>query len=143
VEIKLITTASPIYEKMLDLRDEVLRKPIGLTLDRARLAGESSDFLIVMEIEGQVKGCVILTPASGNTLKLRQMAVAAELQGKGYGSRILSWAENLGRQHQFQSIEMHARKYAVPFYEKAGYRAFGEEFTEVGIPHCKMKKNLF
>jgi predicted GNAT family N-acyltransferase len=37
---------------------------------------------------------------------------------------------------------MHARKTAVPFYERIGYQVAGEEFLEVGIPHYEMRKLL-
>jgi predicted GNAT family N-acyltransferase len=37
---------------------------------------------------------------------------------------------------------MHARKSAVGFYEKFGYRISGNEFIEVSIPHIVMEKKL-
>jgi predicted GNAT family N-acyltransferase len=37
---------------------------------------------------------------------------------------------------------MHARKNAVGFYEKMGYRVKGPEFLEVSIPHYEMEKEL-
>jgi len=40
----------------------------------------------------------------------------------------------------YKRIYLHAREYAVPFYEALGYHTFGEEFTEVGIPHRHMQK---
>jgi predicted GNAT family N-acyltransferase len=37
---------------------------------------------------------------------------------------------------------MHARKTAVGFYEKLGYKRIGNEFLEVTIPHYAMEKAL-
>jgi predicted GNAT family N-acyltransferase len=37
---------------------------------------------------------------------------------------------------------MHARKDAIGFYEKQGYKISGDEFTEVTIPHFVMEKKL-
>jgi predicted GNAT family N-acyltransferase len=37
---------------------------------------------------------------------------------------------------------MHARKNAVGFYEKMGYKVRGEEFQEVSIAHYEMEKEL-
>jgi predicted GNAT family N-acyltransferase len=37
---------------------------------------------------------------------------------------------------------MHARKTALGFYEKLGYKAQGEEFEEVTIAHYVMEKAL-
>ena len=42
----------------------------------------------------------------------------------------------------FTDLSLHARKSAVGFYEKLGYEAVGEEFTEITIPHRKMVKRL-
>lgn len=37
---------------------------------------------------------------------------------------------------------LHAREYAIPFYEKSGYLAISELYTEVGLPHRTMSKKL-
>ncbi len=37
---------------------------------------------------------------------------------------------------------MHARKTAVGFYEKLGYKVTGKEFVEITIPHVVMEKKL-
>jgi predicted GNAT family N-acyltransferase len=37
---------------------------------------------------------------------------------------------------------MHARKNAIGFYEKMGYKVKGEEFEEITIPHYVMEKQL-
>jgi predicted GNAT family N-acyltransferase len=37
---------------------------------------------------------------------------------------------------------MHARKNAIGFYEKMGYKSSGQEFEEVTIPHFVMEKAL-
>ncbi|MEJ7682070.1 MAG: GNAT family N-acetyltransferase [Segetibacter sp.] len=37
---------------------------------------------------------------------------------------------------------MHARKSAVGFYEKLGYKIVGDEFLELNIPHYIMEKQL-
>jgi predicted GNAT family N-acyltransferase len=39
-------------------------------------------------------------------------------------------------------VFLHAQVQALPFYEKAGFRAEGEVFDEAGIPHRRMRKAL-
>lgn len=130
------------YKKMLRLRDDVLRKPLGIELDLSKLGNEETDFLIGCFEEEEIMGCVILSPLSETELKLRQMAVAIELQGAGLGTEIMAWAEEFARFKGYKKIIMNARKYAIPFYEKMGYTVYGNEFTEVSIPHFKMEKEL-
>ena len=50
------------------------------------------------------------------------MAVNNNLQGKGIGASIMSFAENLARDKGFNKLIMHARKTAIGFYEKFGYK---------------------
>jgi predicted GNAT family N-acyltransferase len=133
---------SPEYRQMLVLRDEVLRKPLGISLDLSKLGSDESDFLIGCFEEDIIIGCVILTPINDKELKLRQMAVKKDLQGSGIGSEIVNWSEDFARYKGFKKMVMNARKYAIPFYEKLGYSVYGDEFTEVGIPHFKMTKDL-
>jgi predicted GNAT family N-acyltransferase len=54
----------------------------------------------------------------------------------------MQFAENLARDHGYKVLTMHARKNAVGFYEKMGYRVKGSEFQEVSIPHYEMEKQL-
>ncbi|MES1182016.1 MAG: GNAT family N-acetyltransferase [Flavobacterium sp.] len=75
-------------------------------------------------------------------MRLRQMAVLNDLQGKGVGRALMQFAENIARDHGYKTITMHARKHALGFYEKMGYKAKGNEFTEITIPHFVMEKQL-
>ena len=77
------------------------------------------------------------------TIRLRQMAVLNDLQGKGIGKALMQFAENLARDRGYQKITMHARKNAAGFYEKLGYKVISEEFTEITIPHYLMEKSLY
>ena len=54
----------------------------------------------------------------------------------------MQFAENLARDRGYKRISMHARKNALGFYEKMGYRRIGEEFEEITIPHYVMAKEL-
>ena len=70
------------------------------------------------------------------------MAVLNDLQGKGIGRAIMHFAENIARDRGYSILSMHARKNAIGFYEKMGYKVTGDEFTEVTIPHYVMEKKL-
>ena len=71
---------------------------------------------------------------------MRQLAVAAELQGQGIGTALVEFAEALAREIGYRRMILHARETAVPFYEKQGYSIIGEGFEEVTIPHWAMEK---
>ena len=70
------------------------------------------------------------------------MAVQNNLQGKGIGASLMNFAETLARDKGYKKLVMHARKNAMGFYEKLGYKATGNEFEEVTLPHYVMEKKL-
>jgi predicted GNAT family N-acyltransferase len=127
---------------MIELRMDVLRKPLGLTYTADDLAKDEFDFLLVVFSENEIIACCILHQVNKNTFKLRQMAVANSLQKNGVGQGLIQFAEQFALQKNVNKIEMNARKYAVGFYEKLGYNIIDNEFLEVGIPHFKMEKSL-
>jgi hypothetical protein len=73
---------------------------------------------------------------------MRQVAVATSAQGKGVGSALVQYAELVAMQNGFDSMLLHARASAVPFYLRLEYAIVGDLFEEVGIPHYKMTKQL-
>jgi len=127
---------------MCRLRDEVLRKPIGLRLTEAETLRDENDILLAGMKDGEVITCCILTKKDSDTVQLRQMAVAFDYQQKGLGKELLRFAEETAREKHYSSMRMYARKTAAGFYEKSGYAVVGEEFTEVGIPHYEMVKRI-
>jgi ribosomal protein S18 acetylase RimI-like enzyme len=140
--IKLIDHGSADYSQMVSLRQILLRKPLGLTLNDNELKAEKNDILIGCFDDDKLEGCCLLTETGTGILRLRQMAVISGLQGKGIGRALLQFAENIARDMGYKKITMHARKTASGFYEKLGYKITSEEFEEVSIPHYFMEKNL-
>ncbi len=140
MNLKIIKYRSQEYESMCELRDDVLRKPIGLKLTEEETQKDSGDILFACMDHERVIGCCILTPLGSETGKLRQMAVSTQYQGQGIGRKVLHFAEQYAWEQGYKILVLHARKIAVGFYEKEGYKINGDEFIEVGIPHFKMNK---
>ena len=140
--IKQIDHNSKEYELMVQLRYEILRKPLELEFNKEDLEKEKDDILIGAFDEERLLGCCVLTPLSQKEIKLRQMAVQNNLQGKGIGASLVNYAENISRDKGYESISMHARTTAMGFYKSLGYKTSGDEFMEVSIPHYKMQKKL-
>lgn len=130
------------YEQMVKLRDEILRRPLGLHFTEDDLEPDKKDILIGAFDDGRIMGCCILRDEGNNTIRLRQMAVRNNQQGKGLGQQIMRFAETLARDKGYRILSMHARDTALGFYEKQGYKVVGDGFMEVTIPHHKMEKFL-
>jgi predicted GNAT family N-acyltransferase len=140
--LKIIDYGTPQYQQMLDLRDEILRKPLGLHFSHDELEKEKNNLHIAAYEDDQMLGCCMLVEEEPETVRLRQMAVINDLQGKGIGKALMQFAENLARDRGYKRITMHARKNALGFYEKMGYKQIGQEFQEITIPHFVMEKEL-
>lgn len=140
--LKIIDHNSKEYNQMVELRKQILRKPLGLDFSQEDLEKEKEDLLIAAYEDDDMLGCCILTEISPTTVRLRQMAVKAGLQGKGIGRVLMQFAENIARDIGYKKVCMHYRKTAAGFYERLGYTISGDEFTEVTIPHYNMEKQL-
>ncbi len=140
--LKIIDHGSPEYMQMLKLRDAILRKPLGLSISPEDVEKEKENMLIGAFEEDRMLGCCMLVKEQPDIVRLRQMAVLNDLQGKGIGRALMNFAENLARDSGYKIIRMHARHNSVGFYEKVGYRIKGDQFIEITIPHFIMEKEL-
>jgi GNAT superfamily N-acetyltransferase len=140
--LKIIDHGSTEYRQMIKLRDDILRKPLGLGFNPQELENEKDNMLIGAFEDEDMLGCCMLVEENPETVRLRQMAVLNDLQGKGIGRALMNFAENLARDRGYKILSMHARKNAIGFYEKMGYKVAGNEFTEITIPHYVMEKVL-
>lgn len=138
-----IDFGTPAYDEMIQLRDDILRKPLNLQFNIEDIEQEYKEIHLACYSEGMnLRGCLVLRPLEKGVVKMRQVAVAKKLQGKGIGTFLVNQSEMLSKSRGFKKMELNARDTAIPFYERLGYKKVGKEFTEVGISHFKMQKSL-
>lgn len=140
--LKQIDHGSEEYKQVVELRFSILREPLGLSFTKADLDSEKDHIHIAAYEEDELLACCMLIKIDKSTVQLRQMAVKKNLQRKGIGASLMSFSESLAKDKGFKRIIMHARKSAIGFYEKFGYKVKGDEFIEVNIPHFVMEKFL-
>lgn len=146
IALKLTTLVVPYgsdeYRAALDLRDRLLRQPLGLRFTEEELRQDRKDYHIVTKLDEQVIGCLILTPHEDGMIKMRQVAVDEQFQRQGVGQALVEDAEFFAREKSFKTIYCHARDTAVAFYEELGYHKVGNTFISVTIEHWRMEKEL-
>lgn len=141
--VQPIEFATPEFDEAVGLRYEVLRRPLGLEYSPEQLAAEYDQFhLAAFDAAGRIVGYLNLTPKDAGEVKMRQVAVAPDWQGRGVGLAMVQFAEQWAREKDFSLMTLHARLNAVPFYQKLDYEREGDPFEEVTIPHFYMKKTL-
>ena len=138
-----VTFATPLFDEMVELRNAVLRKPLGLEFYPEDIESEWDSFHLGAYSEtGVLLGCMVMKPLTDVEVKMRQVAVSPGMQGRGVGRQMVYFVENWAEQEGFSRIVLHARKEALSFYDKLDYHKEGAQFTEVGIPHFKMFKDI-
>lgn len=138
---RIIPYGSAEYKNAVRLRDEVLRKPLGLSLSPEELQIERDYFHVVGCQAGKVVATALLIP-EGTACKMRQVAVRDELRSTGIGSQMMRFCEGIAKEKGVKSLYCHARHTAVSFYLKNAYQVEGNPFEENTIPHVKMRKML-
>ena len=142
MEIRLFKQSDPEYLLSLILRYHILRIPLGLTFSKDDLAKDEDDVHIGIFDKDVILGSLILTDTGDGTIKMRQVAVDEKYQGQGLGQKLVEYADSYARDKGYKLIHCNARDVAKSFYLKQGYKVVGDEFTEVGIKHYYMEKEL-
>lgn len=142
ISVSYINTSSPKYQQVWTLREEILRKPLGLSLRNEDLSRDHIDTIFIAEDGDKVVGCLMMHHLNNDEIQLRAMAVYDSYQGKGVGRLLVEVAERFSAEKGYGTIVLHARKVAVGFYKSMNYTVTSDEFREVGIPHFMMEKRL-
>ncbi|UCD69425.1 MAG: GNAT family N-acetyltransferase [Betaproteobacteria bacterium] len=130
------------YRSARQLRESVLRRPLGLPLSEDDLRGEAGQLHFAMLADQELVACVTALPLSVTEARIRQTAVAPAYQRQGVASHMMRKVEAILAARGYTSLSLHARISAIGFYRKLGYAAVGKQFIEVTVPHQKMVKQL-
>lgn len=140
--VQTVTFGSPEYDEVVDLRYQVLRRPLGIEYVLEDLALEYKDVhFAAYTPDYELVGALLLNP-KGETAQMRQAAVHPNYQKKGVGHALVAAFETYAKQAGFERIQLAARATAIPFYEKLGYHCVSDTYACVGLPHKDMEKKL-
>ncbi|KAJ3449984.1 glucosamine 6-phosphate n-acetyltransferase [Anaeramoeba flamelloides] len=157
LKLKWIDEEDELFQQVLELRWKILREPLGMKrgTEHNDLDNKPYTFHIVAIVGEKVVGtCSLFYQEGSEDIKLFQMGVYDEWQGKGVGKKIvlqiLDALKNEQRikttnkllEKRLSKLKCHARAYASAFYEKLGFRKVGEMFVEVSIEHYNMEIEL-
>lgn len=142
LHFQIVEHGTTDYHRTVELRDEVLRRPLGIVFSPEQLDAERDDIHLACFRDDDLVACLVLTPKENGEIKMRQVAVAPGLQGTGIGRQLVEESERVARDHGFSRIVLNARETAIPFYRRLDYHTIGEQFFEVGIPHFQMWKRI-
>lgn len=112
MEIREVTNNKRDYIELLLLADEQ-EDMIDRYLDRGRM--------FVLD-DGGVKGECVVTDEGDGILEIKNIAVAPESQGKGYGRRLIEFVEReLTDGYRILQVGTGDSPLTVPFYKRCGF----------------------
>ena len=130
-----------VYEQAAAIRARVFVEeqgvPVELELDE--LDATADHFLALVEDEPMGAGRLL---RSGDIGILGRLAVLKQARGTGVGLALVKAIEDRAIELGLSAIELHSQTQACGFYERIGYRRYGEEDYDAGIPHVWMRKQL-
>lgn len=79
----------------------------------------------------------------GSKAKIQRVAVLKQGRSGGIGSKLMKFIlDDLRKTHDFKTAVLGSQTHAIGFYEKLGFKAFGPEYDDAGIPHRDMSITL-
>lgn len=93
---------------------------------------------LALDAGGNVLGTGRLLPDS----HIGRMAVRACARGRGVGAALLRALMDAARARGDREVVLSAQTHAIPFYERFGFIAEGEEYDDAGIAHRLMRRRL-
>ncbi|MEM9479830.1 MAG: GNAT family N-acetyltransferase [Verrucomicrobiota bacterium] len=139
---RVVEFGSGSYEDAWQLREELLRKPLGMRFTLETREADREKMHCVAEADDHVVAVVLVGTNEDGTAQAGSVAVQEDWQGKGVGLTLMKFAEQVAADKGAYRMTLDARVNVLGFYRKLGYRECGPEFEKVGIPHRRMEKLL-
>jgi len=140
--VTIVTNASE-REKCYTIRRLVFveEQQVPLELELDDYDDTATHFLATDTLTGQPSATARLLD-KGHTAKIGRVAVLQNLRGQGIGLRLMESVLSESKQRGYRDAVLDSQTYAIPFYERLGFVAEGEEFDDAGIPHYRMQRLL-
>ena len=131
------------WERYLLFRWEMLRKPLGMSMDSLADSIEKESFhLMGIDEDGNVIASGRVHFNTSDEAQIRYMAVDDNFKRQGIGSEIVIELEKYALSKKAVTITLNARENAISFYLSLGYSEVCPYQSDTGIPHKTMKKDL-
>ena len=97
---------------------------------------------LLARIDGRPVGTLRLRWIDDAVAKIERVAVLKQMRGRAVGAALMETALERLRGRGVRSARLHAQTYALDFYAKLGFEAYGDVFDEDGLPHRAMRLDL-
>lgn len=133
-----------MYRQTLILRDSVLKKPFGLSIDNQDLSLEQNNIFLGAIEDGRLVGTLNYYINESFVAQLCSFAVSPENQRSGIGKLLVTELLDELRVQKLAKCIVNARESALGFYKKLGFDINSGPFynDELGMNFFSMEINL-
>lgn len=139
MKVKKCTTAKELLLHY-KIRKEVFIDEQNVSFEEEFDLLEDTHIPYILYLNGNVVATSRL--ALSNKAKIERVAVLKEYRGKGLGKYLMEYLFTIIIISGYKEVHIGAQESALDFYEKLGFKKYGERYMDAGIPHYNMKKEL-
>ena len=126
-----------------NIRTKVFQEEQGVSVELEFDGLDADAIHFLAYIDNQAVGTTRIREIDSKTSKIERLAVLPQARNRGVGKQLMSAAlKAIAKQDRTIAI-VHAQEYITFLYQQLGFEAVGEKFSEAGILHVKMVKQLF
>jgi predicted GNAT family N-acyltransferase len=125
-----------------NIRTQVFQKEQGIAAELEFDGLDETAIHLLAYLNGEAVGTTRMREIDNHTSKIERLAVLPVARKQGVGRKLMIAAlEAIAQQNKSLAI-VHAQAYIASLYQQLGFEIVGEEFSEAGITHVKMIKQL-
>lgn len=137
MRIDFFDSSAAEFEFVKSIRTCVFTNEQGADADSEFDEYDSTSLFALLYDENEPVGTARIAKTAAG-FKIGRIAILKSCRGKGYGADIVSAVTDKAFEMGADKVFVDAQNYAVPFYEKLGFRVIGAEITDRGLPHIPM-----
>ena len=124
------------------IRTQVFQKEQGVSaeLEFDGLDADAIQFLAYLN--GKAVATARIREIDANRVKIERLAVLPEFRKQGIGKQLMESTLSVVYSLDKSKAIVHAQEYIASLYQQLGFEVVGERFSEAGIAHVKMVKQL-
>ena len=111
-------SSSKEFEEYDLFRWEILRKPIGKSIESLKDKYEDSSYHLIGVIDNKIIACGRLHFNSDNEAQIRYMAIDEHYQRRGIGVKVIELLEAEAKKKQINKIVLNSSNHGIKFSEK-------------------------
>ena len=144
IEIKHQLGLGVIHDDALNIRTTVFVGEQGVSLadEMDNPLAEEKALHIVAYVNGQPAATARVIEENTGIWHVQRVATLYAMRGQGLGSQLFDYIENLAPIYHIHTLALGAQIQARKFYDRLNFHTYGSEFSDAGIAHISMKKEL-